>query len=58
MRVHLSTVYHFKALPRLVEDGGRSVGKEEKILLIISVVLLNDGSEAIEDKNSVIYNYH
>jgi hypothetical protein len=33
-------------------------GKKERILLIISVVLLNDGSETGERiRNSVIYNY-
>jgi hypothetical protein len=45
VRQHHSPVYYFKALLRLVEDGGRSMGKKGNILLIISVVLLHNGSE-------------
>ncbi len=41
----MALICGFKALLRLVEDGGRGVRKKEKILLIISVVLLNDDSE-------------
>ncbi len=44
----MAPVCKFKALPRLVKDGRRSVGKKENILFIISVVLLNDDSEAGE----------
>jgi hypothetical protein len=44
-----SPVYRFKALLRLVEDGGRSVGKKENILFIISVVLLHNSSEIGEN---------